>query len=297
MVVASGTPLAAQHISRSLSLAVSAAVLGSAVLHATWNAITKSLKDQLVAFASLVAGAGVACALVVPFVAVPHHRAWPFLVVSWALHVGYQTALMHSYRVGDLSQAYPIARGSAPMIVAVLAVPLAHDHLDAAQIAGVAVVAGGLVVLAELRRARPSRREPAVLYALLTGALIASYSLVDGLGVRRSGTSLGYGVWLMMGEGLPLPLYAFAYHRARLRAEEGARVRRAAGAGLLSVAAYTTVLWAQTRAPLGAVAALRETGVIMAAVIGAAVFGERFGRRRVLAAALVAAGAALLNTG
>jgi drug/metabolite transporter (DMT)-like permease len=288
-------------------VAVSAAVLGSAVLHATWNALAKAVKDHLVGFVALNLGAGAVCLLVVPFVDAPARRAWPYLALSVVIHVGYQALLLQSYRVGDLNQVYPIARGTAPLLVALLAVPLAHERLGAIQLAGVVAIGGGLISLAQLRdwvaagparglRGRPGP-PPALAFAFATGLLITAYSVVDGLGVRRAESTLGYAAWLVLIESLSIPLFALLRERARVRQAWHSTWRLAGLGGLLSVTAYAIVLWAQTRGALAAVTALRETGVIVAAVIGTVVFHEHFGRRRVVAAVLVATGVVLLNVG
>jgi drug/metabolite transporter (DMT)-like permease len=162
------------------------------------------------------------------------------------------------------------------------------------QLLGLAGVCAGLLTRVEVGRgsARPGA---AVGPALATGVLIAAYTVADGLGVRRSGTVAGYVAWLFLLHGLPIPLVALAVRgralTARLRGHLGVGV----AAGALSVAAYGLVLWAQRRGALAVVAALRETSVLVAALIGSLVFGERFGRRRVLAAALLAAGIVALN--
>ena len=280
---------------RGLSLLVTGAVLGSALLHAVWNAMAKSVKDHLVGFAALELAAGAVCLALLPVVPAPARAAWPYLAASAVLHVAYATFLLQSYRVGDLNQVYPIARGTAPMVVAVLAVPFAHEHLGAFQLAGVLAVGVGLVSLADVRAWRATGRPPALVFAFTTGLLIAAYSVVDGLGVRRSGNAMGYAVWLILAEAFPIPLYALVFHRDRTRAAWSTTWARAGAGGMLSFLAYAIVLWAQTRGSLAAVAALRETGVIAAAVIGTLFFGERFGRRRIVAAALVAAGVALIK--
>jgi drug/metabolite transporter (DMT)-like permease len=285
-------------------VAVTAAVLGSAVLHATWNALAKAVKDHLVGFVALNLSAGAVCLLVVPFVTAPARRAWPYLAVSVVLHVGYQALLLQSYRVGDLSQVYPIARGTAPLLVALLAVPLADERLGAVQFAGVVAIGGGLISLAHVRgwltagsaRGVPGP-PPALVFAFATGLLITAYSMVDGLGVRRAESALGYAAWLVLIESVSIPVFALVRERARVRRAWRATWRLAAFGGVLSVTAYAIVLWAQTQGALAAVTALRETGVIVAAVIGAVVFHEHFGRRRVVAAVLVAAGVVLLNVG
>jgi drug/metabolite transporter (DMT)-like permease len=280
-----------------LSLVVSGAVLGSAVLHATWNALAKSAKDHLVGFVALNVGAGVTCLLVVPFVDVPAQRAWPYIAVSGAVHVAYQALLLQSYRHGDLSQVYPIARGTAPLLVALLAVPLADERLGGVQFGGVVLVAIGLVSLAHVRGWLASGRPPALAFAFATGLLITAYSLIDGLGVRRAESTLGYAAWLVLIESVSIPIYALVAQRARVARGWPTTWRLPALGGVLSIVAYGIVLWAQTRGALGAVTALRETGVIVAAVIGTIVFHERFGRRRLVAAVLVAGGVVLLNVG
>lgn len=276
-------------------MAVTAAVLCSAVLHATWNALVKAVKDHLVGFVALNVGAGAVCLLVVPFVAAPARRAWPYLALSVVIHVGYQALLLQSYRVGDLNQVYPVARGTAPLLVALLAVPLADERLGALQLAGVVAIAGGLISLAHLRQWVESGRPPALAFAFATGLFITAYSLVDGLGVRRADSALGYAAWLVLIESLSIPVYAVIHERDRMRQSWNATWRRAALGGVLSVTAYAIVLWAQTRGALAAVTAMRETGVIVAALIGTVVFHETFGRRRLIAAVLVAGGVVLLN--
>jgi drug/metabolite transporter (DMT)-like permease len=284
---------------------VGLAVLGAAVLHAVWNALAKSVDDQLVGFAVLDLSAGLLALAVVPFVAPPAASAWPFMAVSVGLHSAYQGFLLTGYRLGDLNQVYPIARGTAPLAVAVMAVPAAGERLGALALVGLVAVAGGLIGLAGLqapaRRRRPQPRRPAppsaVGFAFATGLVIAAYTVVDGLGVRRAGGAAGYAAWLLLADAVPVPAYALARRVDRLRAAWASTWRRASLGGALSLAAYGIVLWAQTRGALAAVAALRETSVIVAALIGATVFGEGFGRRRVIAAAVVAAGVVLLNTG
>jgi drug/metabolite transporter (DMT)-like permease len=132
-------------------------------------------------------------------------------------------------------------------------------------------------------------------YALATGVAIAAYTVTDELGVRRSGSELGYVVWLFLAGGLPIPLYALAVHGRRLAGRARDQLGVGVAAGSLALLAYGLVLWAQNRGQLAVVAALRETSVLVAAQIGTLVFGERFGRRRVLAAGCITAGVVLLE--
>jgi drug/metabolite transporter (DMT)-like permease len=201
---------------------------------------------------------------------------------------------MRSFRLGDFGQAYPLARGSAPLVVTVLAAVFAHEVPGGWAAAGIAVSCAGLtgVALWGLRGRRPNRA--AIGAALATGLTIAAYTVVDGLGVRASGSSLGYIAWLMAVQGVVIPAYA----ATRWRGATVAVLRPFAALGLLgsalSVAAYALVLWAQTRADLAPVAALRESSIIVGAAIGALFFKETFGAPRVAAACLLVMGIGLM---
>jgi drug/metabolite transporter (DMT)-like permease len=273
---------------------VAAAVLLAAVTHASWNAIAHRITDKLVGF-TLIAGGGMLIGLaMVPFVAFPKSGAWPYLLASGMIHILYYALLMRSFRLGDFGQAYPIARGTAPLVVTALAAVFAHEVPDGWAAAGVGLSCAGLtgVALWGLRGHRPNWA--AIGAALATGLTIAAYTVVDGLGVRASGSSLGYIAWLMTLQGAVIPLYA----ATRLRGQLVTVLRPFAAVGLLgaalSVAAYGLVLWAQTRAELAPVAALRESSIILGAAIGAVFFKERFGAPRIAAAGLLVAGIGLM---
>ncbi|MFF9486876.1 EamA family transporter [Streptomyces sp. NPDC014676] len=273
---------------------VTAAVLLAAVTHASWNAIAHLITDKLVGF-TLISGGGLLIGLaLVPFVPFPVAGAWPYLFCSAAIHMAYYALLMKSFRLGDFGQAYPIARGSAPLVVTLLAAVFAHEVPDGWAAAGIALSCAGLtgVALWGLRGRRPDWA--AIGAALATGLTIAVYTVVDGLGVRAAGSSFGYIAWLITVQGTVIPAYALW----RWRREAGARLRPHAGLGLLgaalSVAAYALVLWAQTRAALAPVAALRESSIIVGAAIGTLFFKERFGTPRIAAAGLLVVGIGLM---
>lgn len=275
---------------------VTAVVLFAAITHASWNAITHRIKDELACLSLVGAGrtaSGVVLACLAPF---PAPAAWPSLIASVLLHIGYQVALMRSFRLGDFGQVYPIARGVAPLVVTGFAVIALGEHLDVRGSAGVAVAAAGIIGLAlwGIRdgAARPDRR--AVAMAAATGLLIAVYTIVDGVGVREAGTALGYTAWLMVLDGLAIPAYAAVTLRGALPARLGPVLWPGLAGGVLSVVAYGLVLWAQTRAPLAPVAVLREFSVIAAAAIAAFLFKERFGGPRIAAATLMVMGIALM---
>ncbi|WP_405972486.1 DMT family transporter [Streptomyces sp. NBC_00988] len=274
---------------------VAAAVLLAAVTHACWNALAHRITDKLVGF-TLIAGGGMVIGLaLVPFTAFPAAGAWPYLGTSALIHLAYYLLLMKSFRLGDFGQAYPIARGTAPLVVTVLAAVFAHEVPDGWAAAGIALSCAGLtgVALWGMRGHRPNWA--AIGAALATGLSIAAYTVVDGLGVRASGSSLGYIAWLMAVQGWMIPAYAVYLRGGRQLAPA---LRPFAGVGFLgaalSVLAYGLVLWAQTRAALAPIAALRESSIIVGAAIGAVFFKERFGAPRIAAAVLLVAGIGLM---
>nr|WP_206324202.1 DMT family transporter [Streptomyces sp. HNM0574] len=278
---------------------VVAAVVTAAVVHASWNALAHGIKDQVLAFTLVGAGGTLCGAVLACFAPLPAAAAWPPLLVSAALHVVYQLLLMRSFGLGDFGQVYPIARGTAPLVVTVLAAVFVHETPDAWQLAGVAVASAGLVGVA-LWGIRGAGRRPhwgALAAAVATGLAIAAYTTVDGIGVRAAGSPLGYIAWLMLLEGLAIPAYALITRRGRIVAQLRPVALRGLLGGALSVLAYGLVLWAQTKAPLAPVAALRESSIIAGAAIGALFFKERFGAPRIAASVLMVGGIALMLHG
>jgi drug/metabolite transporter (DMT)-like permease len=270
-------------------------VIGAGAVHAVWNAIVKHLDDRVMVFAlmgvTLTLGGGLAVAVA----GLPGRAAMLFAVASAGIHIGYDLALMNSYRLGAFNQVYPIARGTSPLVVAAGAYLFADEHLGVLPLAGVAILAFGLMSLA-VSAGRLSRPDlPVIGVAVVTGLAIASYTIVDGLGVRAAHDSYSYAGLMFLLQGPVFPVIA-VLRRPVSRWRELPTVSRGLLAGALSVAAYGTVLWAQSRAPLAEVAAIRETSVIFAALIGMVFLKERFGTRRVAAAAVIAAGIVLIST-
>ncbi|WP_329622990.1 DMT family transporter [Streptomyces sp. NBC_01255] len=275
---------------------VTLAVIVAAVTHASWNAIAHHIKDQLLSF-TLISGGGALLGLVTAvFVPLPAAGAWPYLISSALLHVGYYALLMRSFTLGDFGQMYPIARGTAPLVVTVLAAVFLDEVPGGWQLLGVAVACAGLTGLAlwGIRGKDTRPHWPALLAAGATGLSIALYTVVDGVGVRASGTALGYIAWLVALQGLVVPAYALWRRRGALVPQLRPYAARGALGAVLSVSAYALVLWAQTKAPLAPIAALRESSIIVGAAIGALFFKERFGGPRVVAAGLMVVGIGLM---
>jgi drug/metabolite transporter (DMT)-like permease len=278
----------------ALSPAVTLIVLAAAIVHAIWNAIAHGIKDQAVAFGLIGVGTAVAAVPVIALSARPSPASWPYLATSVVIHMLYCLLLMRSYQYGEFGQVYPIARGTSPLVVTVLAAAFAHERPSAAEAGGVLVVSAGLAILAfGGRRIRSGRT--AVLAAAGTGLTIAAYTTVDGIGVRAAHSPAGYAGWLMLLQSIGIGVITFLMRRREIVRQPRAILLSGLAAGVLSLLAYGLVLWAQTRGAIAGVAALRETSVIFGAIIGTVFFKEPFGRTRVAAAITVAAGIVLLG--
>lgn len=269
-------------------------VLAAALLHATWNALVKSGGDPFVRLAVVNAVGGLCTLPLLFLVDLPAPASWPYLFGSVIVHHAYYLALAYGYRFGDLSHVYPIARGVAPPLVAFAAWAFAGEGLGSLGLLAILVISGGIVSLAFTNDGRLVALKPLV-FGFTTGITIAGYTLLDGLGGRAAGDVLGYIAWLFVIDAVPFSVLVACRYRRRLGPALAACWRPAALGGALSVIAYGLVIWAMTLTPMAAVSALRETSVIIAALIGTRLLREPFGARRVLAASLVAAGIVLLQ--
>jgi phosphonate utilization associated putative membrane protein len=282
---------------------VMAAVLLAALLHAGWNALIKAGGDHELDTALIHAlGCGFGVALLAT-VGLPPPAAWPYAAASIAIHVAYYIALVGAYRHGDLGFAYPIMRGSAPLLVALASAPLLGEALSPLAWAGVIAVCGG-VLLIGLARARvgavPGAQRRALAFALANAAIIAVYTVVDGAGVRVAGDAWAYVGLLFALDGLPFFALVLWKRRARwpeTRRYLTARTPVALVGSAASMGAYGIALWAMTRAPIATVAALRETSVLFAAAIGVLLLKEPFRLQRVVGTAAVVAGVVALRLG
>ncbi|MEO8300945.1 MAG: DMT family transporter [Rhizomicrobium sp.] len=275
-----------------MTLSIAALVLFAALLHASWNALLKGGGDGFWTMTIMGIATSLACAALVPFLPLPAAASWPYIAASALLHVGYNGFLVRAYRSGEFGSAYPIARGSSPLLVTVGAALTAGEWPVLTGIIGILLVSGGIISLAFRERRLP---ETGILYALGTGMFIAAYSVTDGLGGRLSGNAVSYTIWMCMAWGATaLPLYL-------LRRPDSAiwrgnrKTGLAALGGVTSLAAYGIVIFAMTRAPMGSVSALRETSVLFAVLLGWMFFGETLTARRILSALVIALGALCLE--
>jgi len=279
----------------TLDWGVAALVLLTAILHASWNAVIKSSGDQLLAM-MLVFGTGTLVAGgALPFVDVPARAAWPYLGLSVTVHSFYALFLLLSYRFGDLSHVYPIARGLGPLLVALLSAWLAGEVLSLYQMLALVVVSLAITSLAFGQRRPGAESLKPIVFALCTGIMIGAYTFLDGQGGRHAGSPFSYIAWLIFLDGLPVIGVVLYLRWGSIGRTLRTQARTGLIAGVTSTVAYSIVIWAMSRSPMALVASLRETSVIFGALIGAVILGEPFGRRRVLAAAVVAAGVIALS--
>jgi drug/metabolite transporter (DMT)-like permease len=268
-------------------------VLGAAVLHATWNAMAHGAVDRSAGMAWMALATGIIGLGIVVVQGPPPAGTWWYIVGSTVLHLAYFGGLLASYQLGQFSQMYPLARGTSPWVVAVVSVVVLQQTLAPAVLTGVLLVSAGLIALVFI--GRPGRRQvPALVAATGTGVMIAAYTVVDGLAVHKMPV-LTYLGWVFMLQGFVMPVAIIAWRGTAVLRLPRAAVLSGLGGGAVSMVAYGLVLWAQTRGTLAAIAALRETSIIFGAIIGAVFFGERFGPRRAIAAAVVVAGIVLIS--
>ncbi|WP_300670118.1 DMT family transporter [Desulfoluna sp.] len=280
-----------------MSLPVMMVVLLAALLHATWNFLVKNTEDKYLSMSAVVLG-HTPFALIALFVSpLPRFEAWPYLVVGAMLHVGYQLFLLASYRIGDLSQVYPLARGVAPMIVAGVSVLFLGVDLSRLEMAAVLIIGSGIMSLALVRRRDGLRNGQAAFLSIVTGCFIASYSLVDGLGAREAGTSLGFYGCLSVLNAIGFAAVMRVLRPGTLRRVVCREWRFALKGGGASFSAYAMVTWAFTLAPIAMVAAVRETSIIFALVLGVVVLKERLDLMKVVSTLLTLLGVGILRVG
>lgn len=273
-----------------------AVLAAAAAMHAGWNAMVKARLEPILAMTLVVMACGLVAIPFMAWFAPPRAAARPYVAASLALHLVYYLGLAEAYRRAEMSQVYPIARGGAPLITALVTVTVVGEALSARALIGVVALGCGILLLALYRRRRDEKRDPAALgFAVATAVVIAGYTTIDGIGARIAGDPNAYASTLFVIDMVPLPLVVLA----RRGPAVFLATRRYAGQGLLggvmSLAAYWIVIWAMTRAPIAVVSALRETSVLFSALLATIVLKERFAPARGLAAVVILAGIVLIR--
>jgi drug/metabolite transporter (DMT)-like permease len=264
--------------------------MAAAILHAGWNAVLRSGGDRLWSMALMMIAVTCASAVALLFVPWPNAASWPYVIASAAIHTGYNLSLVRTYRVGDLGQTYPVSRGSSPLLVSLGALIFAHETPSLVAAFGIALVSLGILSLAFEGRKFRTDFLPA---ALTTGVLIGAYTVIDGIGVRRAGDAMAYSFSMFLLWSLITPPLYFML-RGRPPAYTPVQTAMAMTGGLVSIVAYTIVIWAMQFDAMGVVSALRETSVVYAALIGRIFLKEKLGGWRIAACLAIACGTACL---
>jgi drug/metabolite transporter (DMT)-like permease len=279
----------------SLQFGLAVLVLCAAFAHAAWNALIKASGDSFLTFAMLRVVCflgGATGALLLPL---PDAAAWPYLIASAIVHNIYYLLVLYSYRHGDLSLVYPIARGAAPALVVGAAFVFAGEALAAGGALGIALVTAGIFALAFARGWPRGADRRAITLALGTAVTIVAYTVIDGLGARASLDAVAYAAWLFSLESIPFMIFALGWRAVDFASHVRRQWPRGLAGGLLMMLTYGVVIYAFAHGALAYVSALRETSVLFAAIIGAFLLKESFGPRRIAAAAAIVAGIVLMQ--
>ena len=270
-------------------------VLLAALLHASWNALVKTTNDRLLTIASIHLIAAMAGIGLIFNTSPPNSASYPYIALSTVIHWGYYIFLAGAYRVGDLSQVYPIARGCAPLLVAGAGILLAKEYLTGFALGGISLACFGIVLLSCEKGLPWKENRKLLIFGFATGLSIALYTVVDGLGVRQSGEPLAYIGWLLMIEGLTFSSFIYLLRRQELFQHWKLGWSRLVFGGLTSAGAYGIVVYVMNANPMAIVSALREVSVILAAIIGTLVLKESFGKFRLVAAFIITTGIVIMN--
>lgn len=273
-----------------IPLTVMIAVLVAAVLHAAWNAMLKASPDKVLGNIGQAVARGVIALTIAPFLPAPAPESWPWIAASVTVHIAYFWLLAGAYRWGDLSFTYPVMRGGAPAIVAVVGVFAFAEVLPWAETMALVLICAGILGFATGLHGALLAQRRALAFALANAAVIACYTLIDARGVRLSGAPISYALWFFVGNSVVQVSLGLGERRRALLPYLARHWLQATLGGVFMIGAYGTALWAMTQAPVALVAALRETSVIFAALLGALFLGEKMTRRKLLASALVIAG-------
>ena len=278
-----------------LELSVFLAVLAAAVMHAGWNVLVKLKLDRFLSLCliqTIMGFMGVAMLLAFPL---PSLASLPFAVASGVLHLGYNLFLARSYRTGDLSQVYPIARGAAPLLTLAVTWTFLHEHLTLMGGAGVAILVIGIWMISLLGQRGLRLDGLTLFFAIGTSVFIAAYTIVDGLGGRVSGQPSSYAGMVFVFDALFLATTALGLRGPGIVREVAPYWKTGVVGATLSVGAYWIAIWAMTKAPIASVAALRETSILIVMLLSMRVLKETVSLPRLAGAVLIVVGAVLIR--
>lgn len=278
-----------------MDLIVFLAVIAAAAMHAGWNVLVKMGLDRFLSMFlinALMAAMGLVMLAVFPW---PAQDSIPYALASGVLHLGYNLFLVRSYRTADLSQVYPIARGTAPLMTLLATWVIAHEDISFWGIAGIGTLVAGIWMVSLAGKGRLRLDGITLFFALGTSVFIAAYTIVDGLGGRVSGSPAAYAALLFVLDGMFLATVAFLTRGPGILRQVAPYWKSGAAGALLSGGAYWIAIWAMSLAPIAIVAALRETSIFFVVLLSMRVLKESVTLPRIGGALLIVAGAVLLR--
>ncbi|AQS88713.1 hypothetical protein AA101099_2342 [Neoasaia chiangmaiensis NBRC 101099] len=264
-----------------------------AALHAIWNALIRGAKDRIATTMAVAGGSALFAAVVLPFLKQPASASWIFLALSTGIHLVSYSLVARAYHVADMTQVYPLMRGTAPLLTAIIAILWLHDIVPPLSWAGIVATSIGVGILVFARHQDWNRR--GLFYALANAVTIAAYSAVDGAGVRQSQAPAAYALWVFLCTGLILCAFSLTQHGECF----GRRLKENWWRGLVggtgSALSYGIALWAMTRVPIPVVSAARECSIAFGTLIAVLFLKERMNASRLLATGMIVLGAVILR--
>lgn len=272
------------------------AVIAGAAMHAGWNAVLKIRLDPFLAVVLVNAACGVIALPIALYLGLPELHVWPWIIAALLLHVVYYLTLTGAYRRADMGLVYPIARGSAPLLTTILSVTLIGEAIDLQAFLGVVLLAFGILTIAWRRRGAAAFDKTALRLALICGLTITGFTLVDGMGARAAASPHLYAAWLFVLDGVTVTTLGLVWKGRRAIASTLSFVGPGVAGAAMSLTSYWIAVWAMTKAPIGLVAAVRESSVLFGAAIAVIVLHEPLRRERIVAAVLIVIGLVLIKT-
>jgi drug/metabolite transporter (DMT)-like permease len=278
-----------------MTITVTLLILLAAMMHATWNAFIKRAPDK-VAMSTLVYSAGMIVAIPGIFIfPLPSPEVWKLVAIHAGCHVVYKLAMIAMYEKGDLSQVYPATRGVAPLMTTLIAIPMIGEVPSAQGMIGIGLVCAGLLIFVVEPGVLSREGAKPLVIAAIAGLAMSVYTIADAIAVRNETYRFSFIAWIFLFDALSMFALAFWRRGRALGGLLAAQWKVGLTCGTAAFLNFGVILWALTLANVGNVAALRETSVVFAALIGTLFMGESFGRRRVFAASVVAFGIIVMN--
>ena len=259
-----------------MPLTVFFAIIFAALLHAIWNAMVKKGDDKYISLTAVVLGHVPISIIVIFFTPIISFQSIPYIFISAIFLSGYEWCLLSAYRLEDYTKVYPIARGTAPIFIVVISLLLFNTIISKFELMGILVISLGIIILG-FQNINTFKNYSAMVYALGTGLFISGYSITDGYGGRVSASPLNYTAWLMILNAIIFLILLRIMNKPGVVKKVLSKGKKIFFiGGTLSYIVYGTIIWAFTHASVPTVAALRETSIIFALLIGTFFLKEKF---------------------